>query len=147
MFYSQELQVSVSRNQTKLSFWKRREEDPYIKQRHKSSQPEIDYHLKLPFWSIKNKRKNSCSCMCVWTRKISDPCKLFRHTSKFQTHAKFQTRKMSDPRQNFIDPRKPSEPRKFSTHVIHAPTYPRIHVTHATHEPTQPTQFSRLSLK
>ena len=45
MIYSQQLQGSVSRNQTKLCFQKRREQDPQIKQGHRSSQPEIDYYL------------------------------------------------------------------------------------------------------
>ena len=39
-----------------------------------------------------------------------------------------QPRTFCDPRQNFMEPRNPLDPRKFSTHA-----------TDATHEPTQPT--------
>ena len=79
----------------------------------------------------------------------------FQTHTKFQTHAKFQThiepcqilnpcKKLIDPRQNFIDPCNPRDPRKFLTHTIHAPMYPRAQATHVTHESPQPVQFSRV---
>ena len=63
------------------------------------------------------------------TRKVSDSRKVFRHAPKFQNQAKFQAH--ADPRQNFIDPRNPHDPRKFSTHFTRAPPYPRTNATHA----------------
>ena len=79
------------------------------------------------------------------TRKVSDPRKI-SNTRKISDPRQILIRrkKLIDPRQNFVDPRNPHNPRKSFTHATHAPTYLRTHVIHATQEPTQPTQFSRL---
>ena len=137
MFYSQQLHASVSRNQNKLCFWKRREEDPYIKQRHRTNQPEIYYSI-LNFRSNLLKIKENFKFMHVRsnTRKVSDPRKVFRHTTKFQTHAKIWTHAKSiDPRQNPA-PSRPTQifgPRHPCTNLLTHPHDPRHSRAHATH--------------